>query len=171
VFALANPVNFVDPYGTWGVWFGDVHLGDANPYLIYDRHSWITSGKGVAAWADGFIPVPFWKPFLDVYSDECGNPDPDYAKYRLVGAGSFAAATYGLGGIFAAATTGAKGLRAATFGRTILKPGTLISTLGPGMIPDAMVRVGASSASFIGIFGQIDGLAEIIQFARMASGP
>ncbi len=66
-----NPVNYKDPLGEAGVWFGDYHLGDDEPWLIFTNESWMDISKGAAATLDGLIP--FADPFSYAYADPCGK--------------------------------------------------------------------------------------------------
>lgn len=63
-----SPLNYIDPYGLWGVWFGGIHLGDNRPWLVFDNSSWYDFEKGAYATIDGIIP--FGDPFDPLY-DRC----------------------------------------------------------------------------------------------------
>ncbi len=82
-FCSNDPVNFVDPMGLWGIQFGDFLIGCGDPWLAFDESSIDEIGKGAAATADGMIP--FFDPFKDNYSDECGNVDDIYRASLFCG--------------------------------------------------------------------------------------
>jgi len=95
-----DPVNGVDPVGLWNLWnpatWGISDSGSGirfwdslNPFdeSANWRVSWngFAEGglKGLAAWADGFIP--FWDPFEKFYEDECGEIDNVYKTSCFLG--------------------------------------------------------------------------------------
>ncbi|HEX3624177.1 MAG TPA: RHS repeat-associated core domain-containing protein [Verrucomicrobiae bacterium] len=54
-FVANNPINESDPYGLWGVQFGDFNIGWGNPNLAFDSQSWGDLGQGAAATTDGLL--------------------------------------------------------------------------------------------------------------------
>jgi len=56
VFCNNNPVSEADPFGLWGIQFGDVNFGRDDPWLMFDRSSWWDIHRGAAATVDGMIP-------------------------------------------------------------------------------------------------------------------
>jgi hypothetical protein len=83
-----NPGNYTDPYGLWGAWFGDFHVGNDRPWFVFNTESWFDIEKGAYATIDGIIP--FFDPFADRYSstDKCGNKkvDDSFQWSRKLGA-------------------------------------------------------------------------------------
>ena len=73
----------IDPWGYWGIQFGDINFGVGNPCLVFDSSSWGDLGRGMAATADGIIP--FFNPFSSFYDDENGDIDSVYEWSRAGG--------------------------------------------------------------------------------------
>ena len=82
MFVGNNPVNFLDPLGFWGVWFGDLKLGNDKPLLVFNRDSLDDLEKGSFATIDGLIP--FADPFEGAYADSCGEIDASFRASRLL---------------------------------------------------------------------------------------
>ena len=83
-FCGNDPVNLMDPFGLWGIQFGNFNLGYGDPWMLFDNSSWKEVSKGAAATLDGIIP--FYDPFEISYADECGNVDSVYKISRHLGA-------------------------------------------------------------------------------------
>jgi hypothetical protein len=83
-FCANDPVNYMDPWGLWGIQFGNLNLGVDDPWMLFDNSSWEEVSKGAAATLDGIIP--FYDPFEIAYADECGNVDSVYRISRHLGA-------------------------------------------------------------------------------------
>jgi RHS repeat-associated protein len=80
-----NPLDWVDPFGLWGVQFGNFNIGYGNPNYAFDSSSWYDVANGAAAVADGLLPQPY---FQDLYQngnpfDENGGSYPAYYQNAL----------------------------------------------------------------------------------------
>ncbi|MBO4714683.1 MAG: RHS repeat-associated core domain-containing protein, partial [Verrucomicrobia bacterium] len=78
-FCENDPVNFIDPTGNGGIQFGDWFLGWGDPWLVFDASTIDEIGKGSAATLDGLIP--WFDPFKDVYTNECGELEDNIYKW------------------------------------------------------------------------------------------
>lgn len=65
-YAKSSPVNFIDPYGLWGVQFGDTNFGIGDPTFLFGEGSEDYFNQTLSATVDGFIP--FVNPFKDSYN-------------------------------------------------------------------------------------------------------
>ena len=94
VFCEDDPANGQDALGLWGVWFGTIHVGNDEPWMIFDSSSLDDLKRGVAATADGVLTAAtmhglfglFDPNLFDSYYDPC---DFDTGVSHALGCYSF----------------------------------------------------------------------------------
>jgi len=88
VFCGNNPVMFVDPWGLWGVQFGEngFNIGVGHPTMVFTPDSWMEVSKGAASTLDGIIP--FVDPLEIAYADANGDITQIYRICRFLGSAS-----------------------------------------------------------------------------------
>ena len=97
-FCGDGPMERIDPFGLWGIWFGSIRLGNDEPWMIFDRSSLEDLKLGAAATADGVLSAAtmnglfglFNPNVFDSYYDPC---DQDIGVSHTLGSCSFSVLT------------------------------------------------------------------------------
>ena len=97
-FCGDGPMERIDPFGLWGIWFGSIRLGNDEPWMIFDRSSLNDLKRGAAATADGVLSAAtmnglfglFNPNVFDSYYDPC---DQDIGVSHTLGSCSFSVLT------------------------------------------------------------------------------
>jgi len=159
-YCLNNPINRVDLSGAYwdGPWWAQYEF-------------WAEIGgeivKGAAATADGFIPIPFFNPFEDVYANPDGTIDSIYRGSRLWGTSSrtilcFALNAYAINSLFASAPGGAVSL---TLGERLLAgaflKAAIIGEAGKGVsltwgASNAILTTAGAADNILDVLGALD---------------